>query len=559
MSTRPQTLGPVSAPPGGHGLKARATIWLPWLVVAGLALACVPAVRQYPSIFFEYQLDYFEGFVYRTALLIAQGHPIYQPWQQPIGGMGAPYPPVYFVVYALLIRLFSPSLALGRLLSLAASLGLAALAWKIVKRATNSALCATAAALFFISFHNDFTMLARVDALAAFLTCAGVFVVYRQIADEGRLNARAVDLATLLFVLSALTKQNAVAGFLATAAFLLIRRQYRLAARAAFLYCGLLALITAVLAWSTHGNYLFLLFRFHLFTSFIWGELVFGAFYYFLPASLLLLIAALALRRAKSTLNGSNDLKVFFTCYALAACLIATSYGKEGAGFNYFIELSAIVAVAFGIGLHHLDSAFARPRARRAIFAGVIAGLVVLNQYNWALARTNLADQRTVYKGLERLLDRVAGPVLCEDTSVLVRRGRSDETLDWFAYRTLWTAGKLDQRGFLRDLRNGAFRALVFKRVGLPLGPVDFFSPDRVTPQQLEVIRTHFRSVQPFELGLPERLALAGFVVLVPCADNCAGSAVLPAAGRPELRAMLAQVWWNRIRLRASGSARRPA
>ncbi len=100
--------------------------WLWVLLWVGLVLVLVPRLADFFAHSFEvldwpWQIDYDEGLNLSASWHLSQGHNIYAN-SVPERFIAAPYPPLYFILNAILIKLFGVNLLGGRLLTFAATL-----------------------------------------------------------------------------------------------------------------------------------------------------------------------------------------------------------------------------------------------------------------------------------------------------------------------------------------------------------------------------------------------------------------------------------------------------
>src|SRR5215211_3756 len=113
------------------------------IVLALLALATLPLLwgagtRLLVLLSYPYPHDGLEGTLLHEARLLWAGQPLYQPLER-LRFVSAPYPPLHFILLGLVDKLAGPHVFWsGRMLSLAAALGVATLIVLIVQRASGT-------------------------------------------------------------------------------------------------------------------------------------------------------------------------------------------------------------------------------------------------------------------------------------------------------------------------------------------------------------------------------------------------------------------------------------
>jgi hypothetical protein len=320
-------------------------------VVVYLAHAAV--VVPYP-----FDLDQGEGYDLNSGWLLAQGRPIYTD-NSVYPYYSSNYPPLYALVVAAGIWIWGPSLAVGRAVSLAATLGLGLLIFLAGRGRAGSAGGLVAAGLFFLSnyvYHT--TLLARVNALTALLALGGVLLL------DGRSRWRLVlGLACLLGAL--FSKPTAIDALLAGLAALALRSPRRglLGALVVLVVGGGLALALEVASRGAFSLNV-LLGNVNPFSPDQLGAYL-RNFALLHGALLGLAVVGLATAVRAKQLDGT-------TLFFLSGLLMALGVGKWGAGESYF--LSAIAAGAL------LAGRAASGLIRRRGLASGLAAVVVLVQ-----------------------------------------------------------------------------------------------------------------------------------------------------------------------------------
>ncbi len=232
---------------------------LPFAAPAVLASALFAAMYLFtalPRVFYPYDLDFIEDSMLMQSLRFAQGRPVY------IAPTADFVPHVYMPLYSwlggLAFRLAAPGFAPLRLLSLAATLGAAALLYYIAHRESGQHWLAFACAALYLGGYRIsgfWYELARVDSLAVFLSLCGLALAIYNNGFTTRLLLAATTLALAFFA-----KQTALAYGFGLMPYLWLSH----GKRAVLFVVVWVALIIAPLAWlnaNTGGWFIYHTFR----------------------------------------------------------------------------------------------------------------------------------------------------------------------------------------------------------------------------------------------------------------------------------------------------------
>jgi hypothetical protein len=161
---------------------------------------------------FPFDLNYGEGYVLNDAVRLGRGESLYVDLQQ-FPMVRSPYPPLFPLVWSVLLPLAGPALWVGRALSILSLLGLEALvafnAWRV--RCGIWPVVAAVGLVAASPFVYQWAGYARVDLLALALAVGGV------LAAQWVGGRRGLVLAALLCGLAIWTKQTAITATLAVA------------------------------------------------------------------------------------------------------------------------------------------------------------------------------------------------------------------------------------------------------------------------------------------------------------------------------------------------------
>ncbi|MFL5802810.1 MAG: ArnT family glycosyltransferase [Roseiflexaceae bacterium] len=392
ISQRPRALAATASMIALIGPLALAAFALAALVLLWRAAGRLAALLAY-----AYPHDGLEGTLLYEARLLWSGEPLYQPLE-PQRFVAAPYPPVHPLLLGLFDHIAGAHVFWGgRLLSLAAALGVAVLIVLLVRRVAGSWLAGLLGAALFLSAPPALLWATRIkpDMLALLWTALGLYLATaenREPRTENRepsgqqrtknkeqkavapsprhlvilsschlvIGGWSLLAAAVCFALAFFTKQTAVAAPLAVGLALLVAdvRAFRAGARAGYAgrlpvrrrtlafgltYLGLLAATWLLLDVATRGQFSFHIWVMHRRAS--WSAQLMWKFVALLAPywGAMLLAVALLVRAVRS------DRVLVPAGYALLAPLTLLGAGKTGANHNHLLETLLALALAAGI------------------------------------------------------------------------------------------------------------------------------------------------------------------------------------------------------------------
>jgi len=451
--------------------RVRVILWV--LALAGLALLagftlwfCIRALG------YRYQLLYGEGFVLEFARRLAAGEPLYKPLADfPLGTVN--YPPLTLLLARITFPVTGLGYAAGRIWAILAALGVTALLFAWVRRATDKPMPALAVALAWLGapYVYNWAPQFRVDMPGLALSLAGLYLVWRALA-RAAVRTRDLILAALLFVLGLYCKQSFIAAPAAALLALFLSRRYR----QGFLLAALILLLGGVpflaLDIAAGGAFWQSLVAanvnpFHL-------DRLLAQVGSFSQTYLMLLVLSLvwlvewgmsALGRRRRLVAAGTTVEPFemsvptnlISMYLVLALLEAALAGKAGSWENYFLESLAALCLVAGLAL---------PRLRR-LHSGLAAPLLLLIQVvlMWHTPAQAAEQMRADAASNQALIPRVAaapGLVLSEDAGLLVQAGKPVPYYD-FQLSQLARAGRWDQAWEVGNLRASAFPLVIFE------------------------------------------------------------------------------------------------
>jgi hypothetical protein len=479
-----------------------------------MALTRMAALLQYPS-----PHDGLEGTLLYEARLLRSGQPLYQPLELH-RFLSAPYPPVHYGLLALFDLIPGPHVFFGgRLLSLLAALGVAALASLIVRRCGAPWPLALLAAGLVLSAPPLQLWGTRIkpDVLALLFTTLGLALGQRALLEPAR--GRVLVWAAISFAAAFYTKQTAVAAPLAAGLALLAAdthvwwatgRTQPAAGRPDFiaglplrwrtLVFGLTYLAIVLAAWlaldlASAGQY-----SVHVWWggqrvewwSFSLFRKIVGLLAFWWPQMLLAAMALpLSIRR-----------RALFVpvCYALVAPLTLLGAGETGSHHNHLLETHLALAIAGCAALAALARALLDPgpqqpsiggwRVAPVLLAGLLLALQVAYTFNppaWYDGELQPLDSPERYLNFMR---NTPGEILADDTGLLFQAGRDLRYDDPSTMGPAAAIGKWDPSGLIGEIEARHFSAIMLP-VNLEKSQID--PAGRWTPAMLAAIHANYK------------------------------------------------------------------
>jgi hypothetical protein len=397
---------------------------------------------------------YGEGILLNQVRLLSQGIPIYKAADQ-YPYTVAIYTPTYYLLMAALTKVIGLSLVAGRLVSLCAAFSIGCMIYAIVHKSSGRSFLALCAALIFFSFPpvRHWAALFRPDVLATALSLAGIFLLSRQ--------PKRLYLAGSLFVVAFLTKQSYLAGPLAAILFVL-SDDWRAGLKLAAWTMTLAAVSLVGFQILTDGWFLFDIVVLNanpvrlnrvlagLLAIFIFQIPYFGVIMgYFRP--------------------GWSRAERLFLCYLLATLLHILAISKRGSAPNYFLEPQAALSIVSGLALNWLIFEKRLPSLHRGLwnrlaFAGLVyLSVVAIFSCGDVLSIADTTSRTSVPRRVAKVIENVPGPVLSDDTVVVVKAGKP-VVFEPYLFSLLAEEGKWDPELLITRIRGQEFDLLILRR-----------------------------------------------------------------------------------------------
>ena len=406
-------------------------------------------LRAFHALRWPLALDYGEGFLLGHAVDLARGTLPYQP-VSPDRMVVCTYPIVFPGLASLFFLGGEASFFGPRLLSIFSTLGTALLALLFLRgRQVHWKWALLAPMVYLGTYHVvEWGVLARVDALALFLSALGLYLYDR----TGRIVP-----ALVCFSLAFLTRQTMLAGILAVAFVLWGQDEKRRAAGLLFAFALFQLTVLGALSLATGGQY-FLHCVVYNANQMDWASLI-GYFQHLLrlcgPLALLG-IAFLVWNRQNRRVDLLAPLLVF-------AFLISLSAAKIGSAPNYFLELLWVLCV---VGAQMLDE-MERRRGENPILSPLAAALALVlalqlfhvpgTAYDYLSTPVQVEAARAVrarLAGVVRQADVEGNLVIASDASFHLAAG-TRPALQPFIMTRLAAEGRWDAEMLWTRIRNG--------------------------------------------------------------------------------------------------------
>jgi hypothetical protein len=422
-----------------------------FLIATVAAIVSIAVMRAWVCWGTDRYIDHAAGAWVALAADLKDGA-FYRPLFGPSGYGGTRYSPLYFVLYAGLLKLGVPLLFSGYLLSAAAISLLLVGTFRLVRKlGTEPWLAACLAGTVLAAYSVQLSLLTtRADGLASALNVWGMAV-----SCDRRPSRARITFAALLFTLAWSTKLTTLFGFAAAFMWLLLsghsHRAWELAATTA---CGCLA-VTAAMFFMSQGRIL------KIFAACASGganmiRTAVGPFHMLNVAGredpgllLFLLLALLAL----PAVSPRSLPWLFFAATTAATTVI---FGSPGANFNHLLDVQVAAVVLFAAWVAN------SPRQKDfGIYGLAIATLLAAVP----LAHKLKVEDRMIpphrFERAIELIGNVEKPILAENPTVPVLAGQQPYVTDPFMLRVVSEHVPGFGEPLLEKLRSQAFGGVV--------------------------------------------------------------------------------------------------
>ena len=417
------------------------------------------AVRAHA--FTPFQFDYGEGNVLATLARIARG---LTPYPDPRAFPNAidPYGPVGYYLLAIPVKLFGISLVPPRLLVIVSVVVICIFLALIIAREKRSVAAAIifSAACASLPLVQGLAPVLRVDFIGLALSAAGLYVFCRFCRgfDLDNIDNRQstignvfVFASAILFVTAGFCKHSLLAAPAACTLYLVSHRRWREAANFAGAGVALGVGAFGITEWLTHG-----FFAEHLFLThpdpFSWNGYALRITRLAIGAAPLVALALVRvfweLRRKQLSIP---------SWWFLLATITAITAGKQGSGWNHFLEWTAALCLCAALGWNVVK----RTRPAAVLFAAWLAMMLVWSaqsMFDWS---NGLQQCPQAYAYIR---NHTGDRVLSENISALLVGGKTVWVLDPFVYSQIVMHGTWPDDVIEPRLRSRWFDLVVMRR-----------------------------------------------------------------------------------------------
>jgi len=392
-----------------------------------------------------------EGNVLAEMTLLRQGEPVYAP-ASPEKFRSMIYGPLYYLLGSRLVHPQEPAYGRLRMLSLAATLALAAacglLAWWITKSPATAAL----SLLMFLAYRfvTRYGVTARPDSVALLLGFSGFLVAYRF------RDSKKILWSIPLMTLGAYYKQQFIVTPLAILLFLVLEKRYRPALQFAVLLGAAGLSLLAAIEFLVFSHQAFLL-----------HSLTYNLLPFSLSEGLLRLLALLILflipcfMALRFLQLHPNKLLACYFGWALVLLPLLTS--RKGAGLNYAFELFLILCP---LAAGYVTMSISSP-ARGALLIGLLCAALWLGHLEWGKkfdpSPQDFAQERAVQAFLHGSFPPHT-PALGDFPGDLMRAGLDTPISNLFQYTWLACKGDSGEDRLVAQIQQRRFGVILLNQ-----------------------------------------------------------------------------------------------
>jgi 4-amino-4-deoxy-L-arabinose transferase-like glycosyltransferase len=344
------------------------------ILAAGIHFAMVLFVTI-SRINYRYDLEWMEGASLIQAYRISMGQSLYL--QPSLEYIPLIYPPLYFYLSAVLVKIIGASFLPLRIVSFTSTFGCLLIIYYAVKDKTQSTLIGFVAAGSFVAtfgLGGAWFDIARVDMLFIYLCLAGIYYL-------GKQSTKNSLIAGILFSLSFLTKQTALPIFavLAGSVFLLFRKQ-------TLPFVGSFAILTLIIFFylnsSTNGWYEYYILALPAIHQIKWSITTSVLQAGFQVEAVIIIVGfsplIFGIRRVIKD-------KLYLYYYFSVMGIIGTSFIariNRGAYINTLVPAYAGLSILFGLGIGWLVTHYNFHRISNNLFQTIL-WLAIITQFIW--------------------------------------------------------------------------------------------------------------------------------------------------------------------------------
>lgn len=467
-----------------------------WLITAGVFLgyAGCYVLHSIRMLGFPWQIEYTEGFILGYTADWLDGRPLYQPIDEPPYRIMA-YVPLYFFLNSLLIPVTGVSFWGGRMISMAASIAIAGVIFFILRRCGGIAgyrLPLLGMGIWLTGrYVYRYTQFYRPDTLAILLVLLALLIAWRYKSGSGQLWALTVA------IIAVFVKQNHV-GIIVAILWDAFSRDRGRGLRLTLFTTATIGGILVAGDSLTNGQFIRQVVGFNFYNQFNWEHGIALLLLAFAKYSVPLFIIGLEFRQ--SLKEGSLDL---LHRYMLLVLVFTLTVGKMGSQVHYFLEFTAVLAVALPRAVARLETQAGYRLIAAIMPVLLLFSVITINANNRGIATAREPNQTEAEAGalLAEAIRKTDGPIVSEDAGMLVLTDR-DIYIDPFLCSQLAHFNVWNEAPFLEDISQGRFPLLILE-FDLDDPTTIGWHKYRFTPAMLAAFRQHYRLVSSYRTHDP--------------------------------------------------------
>ncbi len=429
------------------------------ILAAGVHFALILFVI-FSRINYRYDLEWMEGASLLQAYRISMGQRLYL--QPSLEYIPLIYPPLYFYLSAILVKIIGISFLPLRIVSFASTLGCFLIIYYAVKDKTDSALIGfVAAGSFAATFRlgGAWFDIARVDMLFIFLCLAAVYFL-------GKHSIKDSIVAGILFSLAFLTKQTAISIFavMALSTFILFRKQ-TIPFVGSFIILTLFAYVYFNV--STNGWYQYYILTLPGSYQIRWSSLLSTLQTGFEVEAVIILIGYIPLLlNIRKLIQDKLHQHYYFASVGFIGTSVLARI-NHGAYDNTLVPAYASIAILFGLGIRWWVSRFELRSGRNKLFLPLM-WLAISLQFIWLgynpFSQIPTQADRMAGDALVTEIHNVPGDVLVPYDNYLSLFAGKKTYFHFVAFndvRSLRTKTRPDLRNILQQFHSTPFSLLI--------------------------------------------------------------------------------------------------
>lgn len=479
-------------------------------IVVGFFLAAaviIFALHTALSVAYPYSLDYGEAPLIDQAIRLSRGENIYRPDISTPPYTIANYPPLYVISLIPFLNWFDSPFPMARVISVIATLLSGAFIYLIIYTLSKNRYAALIAAILFLAspYVVQWSVRARIDSLALAFATGALFMLVRWPKERWTWLV-----SGLLLVAAIYTRQSyALAAPLASFVWLWTHDKRR-AVWLALLVGGLGIALFFLINIITNGGFYYNIVTANV-NAFSWERLGDSLIQLWRDNYIILVLSLLFLLTGWRTQRSWPIVALFLA----GAFLSALTIGKIGSNINYFLELSAAMALVGGAFVVWSE---AYPWRSTAVLVLIALQIGVSLRASMQTNVDRILSQRysdfNAMQMLEQEVKEMDGPVLADEYMGLLTMNDRTLYLQPFELSQLANAGMWDQQPLLDEIKNQNIDGILIHH----FDPTPVFK-ERWTVEMLSAIEEYYRPAK----------TLAGTVIYIPKGESSISRVPAPA------------------------------